>query len=356
MEMFSADILSLTSEAAVMVQHGKITYANPAALNIAGANCVGQSPASVFGEEICGTQASSFVADVPINGTNCIVRVSKHDYGDLIFFTPGSKCLSILNEPFMCTMRNCLMLIEFSADQLRQIAEDRGDEESLSRVRIISQNYYRMSRLIGNASFVMNFEAGTMPCAIAPVNISKICRDILEMTKVFAPLPKIYTSLCDESGDIVINADRDLIKKLIFNLLSNCLLHAEGCTKINLSLYNLPESVIISVSDDGKGIEKDDLITVFERYRYNFNLSVMGKGAGLGLTVVRRIAQLHKGTLLFESRPNQGTSVRVSLSKNLSPRVCLHSPSTEDDVCAADMLEGLSDCLSAQYFSEKYMD
>lgn len=356
METFSADILSLTSEAAVLVKRGKIAYANPAALNLVGSDCVGKSPIDVFGDEICGTQASSFVADVPINGTNCIVRVSRHDYGELIFFNPGGNCSSVLNEPFMCTMRNCLMLIEFSANQLRQLAEDRGDEESLSRVRIISQNYYRMSRLIGNASFVMNFEAGTIPCAIVPVNISKICRDILEVAEVFKPFPKIYSSLCDEFGDILINADRDLIKRLIFNLLSNCLMHADGCSKISINLYNLPDSVIISVSDDGKGIERDDLITVFERYKYNFDLSGMGKGAGLGLTVVRRIAQLHNGTLLLESRPNHGTSVRVSLSKNLSPRANLHANSNDDEVSTMDVLEGLSDCLSSQYFSEKYMD
>ena len=356
MEIFSSDVLSLTSEAAVLVQHGKIAYANPAALNLAGVDCVGKTLLSVFGDEICGSQASSFVADVPINGTNCIVRVSKHECGELIFFTPGSNCSSVLNEPFLCTMRNCLMLIEFSAAQLRQIAEERGDEDSLSRVRIITQNYYRMSRLIGNASFIMSSEAGTMPCAIVPVNISKICRDILDSCKIFAPNLKINSSLCDDFGDIVVNADRDLVKKLIFNLLSNCLLHADGCTKISLNLYNLPESILVSVSDDGKGIDKDDLLTVFERYKYNFDLSAMGKGAGLGLTVVHRIAQLHNGTLLLESRPGHGTAVRVSLSKNMSPRANLHANSHDDDVSATEVLEGLTDCLSSQYFSEKYMD
>lgn len=356
MEKFSADILSLTSEAAVMVQRGIITYANPAAVNIAGSDIVGKSPRTIFGDEICGSQATSFVADIPINGTNCIVRISKHDYGTIIFFSPDANCNSILNEPFLCSMRNCLMLVEFSASQISQAAEDRGDEETLSRVRIISQNYYRMSRLISNANFIVNYEAGTIPCAVSPVNISKICRDILEISKIFAPLPKIYSKLSGSNGDIVVNADRDLIKKLILNLLSNCLLHAQGLTKVVLYLYDLPDSVIISVSDNGKGIEKDDLITVFERYRYSFDLSTMGKGAGLGLTVVRRIAQLHNGTLLLESRPDQGTSVRVSISKHLSPGVNLHASGVGDEVTSAEVLDGLSDCLSSQYFSEKFMD
>ena len=356
MEAFSADILSLTSEAAVLVQNGVVAYANPAALNLAGTDIIGKTKLAVFGEEICGTQASSFVADVPVNGTNCIVRVSRIQHGELIFFNPGGKCTTVLNEPFMCTIRTSLMLIEFSAAQLSQIAEERGDEESLNHVRIITQNYYKMSRLMGNASFVLNFEAGTVPCAIVPVNISKTCRDILDLCKIFTPDLNIHTNLSDGFGDIVVNADRDLIKRLIFNLLSNCMLHAEGFSKICLNLYNLPDSLVISVSDDGKGIEKDDLLTVFERYKYNFDLTAMGKGAGLGLTVVRQIAQLHSGTLLLESRPGQGTSVRVSISKNLYPRTCLRSGNDNDEVGVTDIFEQLSDCIDSQYFSEKYMD
>ncbi len=356
MEVFSADILSLTSEAAVLVHNGVVAYANPAALSLAGADCVGKTKLSVFGEEICGTQAGSFVADVPVNGTNCIVRVSRIDHGEIIFFSPGGKCSTVLNEPFMCTIRTCLMLIEFSAAQLSQIAEERGDEEGLNHVRIITQNYYRMSRLMGNASFILNFEAGTLPYAIVPVNISKTCRDILELCKIFTPDLNIHANLCDGFGDIVVNADRDLIKRLVFNLLSNCMLHAEGSSKICMNLYNLPDSLVISVSDDGKGIEKDDLLTVFERYKYNFDLSAMGKGAGLGLTVVRQIAQIHNGTLLLESRPGQGTSVRVSISKHLYPRTSLHSGSGNDEVSATDMFEELADCIDSKFFSSKYMD
>ena len=92
---------------------------------------------------------------------------------------------------------------------------------------------------------------------------------------------------------------------------------------------------------------------MFERYRFDFGLSQMGRGAGLGLSAARAVAQLHGGTLLLESREDQGTLVQASLSRGgTATRVQMDS-----DLCSMrDLLLGLADCLPLRCFEGKYLD
>ena len=149
-----------------------------------------------------------------------------------------------------------------------------------------------------------------------------------------------------------LNADARLVRQLLFNLLSNCLRHS-GAKLIQTRLSETAESVILSVSDNGCGIPAEELSTVFERYRCRKAPQEIGSGTGLGLTAARGVAYLHGGTLLLESRTDQGTSVRASLSK----RTEAGTLGTGEELCSMrELLTGLADCLPARYFEEKYLD
>lgn len=348
----TTDILALTSEAAVLVQRGKVVYANTSALGILGADCVGKSMKALFGADIAGTQAASFIAGTAIAGREYIVRVTRAEGGLLVFFACPPAVPELLNDPFLCSIRNSLMNIGMAADRIRDQAEKTGDALILSCLSSMTRSYYRMIRMTSNASLVLGIADGNIPFASSTVNLSFLCRSILEAAEMFDPEPELYMDL---GGDISLNADPALIKQLILNLISNCLVHAEGCTKIKIGLTDARDSVILSVTDDGCGIEPDALNTVFDRYRHGFDMASMNSGVGLGLTIVRCIAQMHGGTLLLESRPGQGTTVRVSFGKKPSA-VNLCAPGRNSPISAKEVLIGLSDSLPAEHYSEKYMD
>ena len=115
------------------------------------------------------------------------------------------------------------------------------------------------------------------------------------------------------------------------------------------------ENLVLSVSDDGCGIPPEQLGTIFDRYCHGFDMSSMLSGAGLGLTVARSVAQLHKGTLLLESRPDKGTTVRVSLSRHIS-RTGLYDGRDKWESNMRGILAALADCLPDDCYTEKYMD
>ncbi len=344
----SSDLLAFSGEAALLAQQGKVLYANSAAQTALGEDCVGKTLRSLFGPDIAGAQAAAFIADALIGGVNYIVRSSKSDRTQIIFLSPAAANPAVLSDPFLCSMRNSIMNVGLSSERIRERAEELGDGLICAGIASLNRSSGRMMRMISNASLVLSLQSGSVPFAPEELNLSALCARVIETARSFAFKPE----LCAQIGeDISLAADAALMRILLMNLLSNCLVHAEGCTRINISLIEGRGGVVLSVSDDGCGIAPGELCTAFDRYRHEFDMGRMGGGTGLGLTVVRRIAELHGGSVLLESRPGSGATVRVSLHKDPScAGVSLKTPRGESPEEYTSILVGLSDCVPVEYF------
>jgi signal transduction histidine kinase len=99
---------------------------------------------------------------------------------------------------------------------------------------------------------------------------------------------------------------------VIENLLKNALDSMQGKGKINLLIYNEPASVIIEITDTGKGIEKKNIKKVF-----NPGFTTKKRGWGLGLSLCKRIVEhYHRGSLVVKkSEINVGTTFKIILNK-----------------------------------------
>ena len=347
------EILSLTNEAAALVQRGKLSYANDAAQVLLGAGCVGKSTAELFGREVAGSQCGAFVASVPLAGRSCILRISRVDEGQLFFLCPDEQTPIPLNEPMIAAGRSALMSINCAADLLRARTEPLDDPEINAGLDSLSRAYHRMMRLSGNASFVLAYSRGAALFQPLSLDLGELCASCIDAVRHHFPG---VDWVVEKRGKLAALADPALFKLLLMNLLSNCLLHASGLHRVRADLSEHAGQVFLSVSDDGCGILQEQLARVFDRYRHGFNLSQMAEGAGFGLSVARGVAQLHGGALLLESRPEQGTTVHVSFQGALPGAAPLRSP--EDGVlCSARALcTGLADCLPEAGFSALYAD
>ena len=351
--MNPSQILSLTKEAAVLVEKNRLSYANPAAVEILGSDCVGKSLLSLFGSDIAGTQASSFIADVPVNGKACILRVSKLENAQIVFISPADTAPVLFNDAILFSANTVLNNISISAAQGRTLAESLASEEMLSVFCALTRSSHSLTRLMNNVNIVRSMAEGNLRTELHMTDLSMLYGSFIDTIRRLHP--KDIFSI-DLGEHITVPLDYQLAKQLLFNLISNCLIHAEGCTKVSINLSETTDSVLLSISDNGCGIPADQLHSVFDRYKHGFGMQQLSKGAGLGLAVVRAAAELHGGTLLIESRPNQGTCVRVSLSKDIRGVLCLKAPL--EDYCGQmhSILTGLADCLPQECFSEKYTD
>jgi signal transduction histidine kinase len=231
--------------------------------------------------------------------------------------------------------------------QLIRARLDPEDAQSLRALRGVMQSLYRVNRTLQNLSVIRGAEQGTLFFRPQPLELCRLLRDLLDAVRLSVQTPEIVFTAPE---NLPIHGDPALLEALVLNLLSNCLRHAEGCTRIRVSLHGAGDQVILSVDDDGRGIPGDRLHTVLERYRYGGGLSEADNGPGLGLTAAREIARLHGGTLLLESREGVGTAVRVSLSRAAVPHGVLHSPMPEYSRNYDSILTGLASCLPPEAF------
>ena len=97
----------------------------------------------------------------------------------------------------------------------------------------------------------------------------------------------------------VIAANRELLERLFWNLVSNAMKFTPPGGTIEVSLRTGPECVLLCVKDSGPGIPQDKLERLFDRWQHS-NMALPVHGLGLGLPLCRRIAQGH-GCLLYTS-------------------------------------------------------
>lgn len=350
MMQISAEFLALTSEAAVLVQHGKISFANSAACSILGGDCLGKSVRSLFNADIVCCQASSFVGDVPICGKQYIVRVTRIDGVSAIFFSHSDTQLDLLSSAFIYSLRSSLMSFGISVEMARLKAEALNDKILLSQMSSMSQSFFKIQRIVSNATLIRSLADHTLFIGIQEIDLGRMLRQFADTLSLIMPGPEMRLSV---SENIITNADPALLEQMMLNLLSNCLIHAAGCTRVSINVLDLGEKVMISVDDDGCGIPQEEMHSVFDRFRHNNGISSMSNGAGLGLTVVRTITQLHGGVLLLESRAGKGTTVRVSLSKHSDYSAALRAGHYDYSPKISDLMIGMADCLPTDSFNDR---
>src|SRR6266513_267544 len=112
-----------------------------------------------------------------------------------------------------------------------------------------------------------------------------------------------------------IRADRARLQEALYNLLDNAVKYSLEHGEIRLMARRRDEQIVLSVSDNGIGISKEDLPRIFERfYRVDKARSTESiRGTGLGLAIVKHVAQLHGGRVEAESEISKGTTIRVVL-------------------------------------------
>jgi two-component system phosphate regulon sensor histidine kinase PhoR len=144
--------------------------------------------------------------------------------------------------------------------------------------------------------------------SIKPALVSAI-----ELSTVKAEEKQITVELsCGE--DITAKINPALIEQAALNLIDNAIKYSRNNSKIEVSAEKTENEVLITVSDEGCGIEKEHLERIFERfYVVDKGRSRKLGGTGLGLSIVKHIAQVHGGHVKVESTFGQGSAFTIRL-------------------------------------------
>ncbi|MDP2112670.1 MAG: ATP-binding protein [Bacteroidota bacterium] len=114
----------------------------------------------------------------------------------------------------------------------------------------------------------------------------------------------------------MVKADKIRIMEVMNNLVGNGIKYGKKRGHVKVGFYDLHETVLIEVSDNGIGMDKSDLPRVFERfYRVDKSRSREQGGTGLGLSIVKHIIEAHDQTINVKSIADKGTTFTFTLEK-----------------------------------------
>lgn len=209
-------------------------------------------------------------------------------------------------------LRTPLTAVSGSIEVLLRGAQD--DREASSRLlRAMSQEVVRLTSLSEQLLDLTRLNQGAL-LSRRPFDLCAFMREFAEQSRMLARDRHIELDL-EVGKEMIVFADADAIKQLLFNLIDNAIQHtAEGGT-ITLGCrthnYQIAE---ITVADNGEGISNQDLHHIFEAfYRGDRSRSRRRGGTGLGLTIANSIVQAHGGQIEAESQSGRGARFTISL-------------------------------------------
>lgn len=190
------------------------------------------------------------------------------------------------------------------------------EEEKDQYLDIIERKCEALKALIDRFFELSKMESNDIKLNMAKQNICEIVRQNVVlfyndfMTNNIEPIINV------PDKDIYVNCDKDLVDRILNNLISNSLRYSVQGTKIGINILEKEDKIAVEVWDNGKGIPKEQIPYIFDRlYTLEKSRNNKFQGSGLGLTIAKKLVEKQGGEIFVESIPNEKTSFVFELPK-----------------------------------------
>ena len=203
-------------------------------------------------------------------------------------------------------LRTPLTMVKAYAEMIRDLSGDNPQKRG-EHVQIIIDEADRLSSLVDNLLELSKLESGNMELELTEFSIVDKLKDC--MTR--------YTLLIEQNGydikyepdeDRIISADIQKLDQVIYNFINNAINYTGDEKVIRIRQINKPDCVRIEVVDNGKGISKEMLPLVFDRYYRDAKVKRAVVGTGLGLSICKEILKKHGFAFGVSSKENVGST------------------------------------------------
>jgi len=204
--------------------------------------------------------------------------------------------LSLVGHELRAPLANILGYAEFLYEW------DSPPEEKENFARIIYQESQRLSRLVNDILELSRMEAGRMQYYYHQDSVNRVTQAAADSLWADAEKKSLNIELnLDENLDSM-TFDADRIQQVVTNILGNAIKFTEGGKNISISTRLTEEGALISVADEGPGIDGADVSKVFNKFEQVDDVKHHSIGAGLGMPIAKQIVEEgHGGNLWFES-------------------------------------------------------
>ncbi len=199
-----------------------------------------------------------------------------------------------------------------------------------SNLDIIISEGQRLTSLINDVLDIAKMEAGKIDWKDEPFTVGYAVEHAVSATASLFQQKKLGIITDIEESLPEISADKDRFVQVIINLLSNAVKFTDK-GDITVSAKRGNGSILVSVSDKGMGISKDNLDKVFEKFRQvGDTLTDKPKGTGLGLPICRQIVERYGGRIWVESEEGKGSTFYFTVPCGAENRTMLDGAGKTD--------------------------
>jgi len=176
----------------------------------------------------------------------------------------------------------------------------------------------RMIAIVEDLETISQLESATLQLDMSGFDIVALSKEVMEFLEIKAKKKDVIMKF-DKNYErpIMVEADKKRIRQVLINLLDNAIKYCnkDSCFT-EISFFDMDEHVLIEISDNGLGIDKENIPRIFERfYRTDKGRSREQGGTGLGLAIVKHIIEAHAQAIRVRSTVGVGTTFGFTLKK-----------------------------------------
>jgi two-component system phosphate regulon sensor histidine kinase PhoR len=178
----------------------------------------------------------------------------------------------------------------------------------------------RLTQMVTELTELSHIETGKAELRRVPTNLNYLIEEVVGQMSPQAESKPVTITTDFNSNLPVIKVDKDRIRQTLTNLVHNAIKFNNPGGKVTITTTFDNESAIVSMSDTGIGISKEDLPHIFERF-YKADKARSQGGSGLGLAIAKHTIQAHGGNISVKSEEGKGTTITFDLPLNTKPTV-----------------------------------
>ncbi len=190
---------------------------------------------------------------------------------------------------------------------------DMPEHKRLDFLQRSLSNIHRLNHLLDDVSLITRMDDGAAVITHEHLALHDVITETVHLFDLRARDSGIDIHIsCDKN--IILTGNRQLIASIFSNLIENAITYSGG-NRIDIEIYRTDsDRLLITVADNGCGVESEHLPRLFERfYRVDKGRSRSAGGTGLGLSIVKNAVKLHHGDISVLNRPEGGLMFRISL-------------------------------------------
>lgn len=210
-----------------------------------------------------------------------------------------------------------LATITLACEALSDDTVHQDKESRQTFIKIIQDENNRLQKMVTNILQLARLRKGQLQLNQEIIDVQEILQSIIKNITLQVSARHGELNVAFEAQNNIIFADKSHIENIFVNLIENALKYSAESPDITITTRNEDHMVCIAISDNGIGIAKKDLRHIFDEfYRVQKGNIHDVKGYGLGLNYVKKIVQLHGGSISVKSELKKGSTFSVYLPNN----------------------------------------